>query len=535
MRTYFCAEAVDNLVISRDHAVTFVNETLDYIPGSVLLGALASKVYQDDSYDEDTRFSLFQNNSRTRFSNAYPLKFISGDVGETVLPTPLCLHYPKNKKALREELVNKCADTDDSIQYKQMRGGYITYDMQQYSVTCGTVTRTSIDFKTQTADEGKLFTQKYIAKGAVFLGYIDYEEQYSELINKFLDGNEIRVGKSRYSEFGRIRLSIAEVRDLDVPSPVQNNLLYVWCISDCQFIDLQSGQPTLIPQGSNFWHLSEKCSGIKLEYKPEKSFIRTSVKRYFNRKRGGFDGDRQLVNKGSVICFELNKNPDVEILAEQQKCSIGLDRQLGFGQVVINPEWINDSQITDLFTPVKVKIKRMTGSESAESGWLNPNLIPYLKKSQSKFKDSLKYKENTDKHLRFVADLYDLIRKYNFVDQDQDYGPSATQWNKLFNCVKDDDYFEEVRTVMFENIGRDLNPVTSNNKKETSREERESWGARLVDNGCQTYFAKIYFDYLKNKNFSKEQFLYNLEVLVKNDFSKNEVLKSYLKKGGSNE
>ena len=53
MRTYYYAEAVDNLVISRDHAVTFVNETLDYIPGSVLLGALASKVYLDDSFDEE--------------------------------------------------------------------------------------------------------------------------------------------------------------------------------------------------------------------------------------------------------------------------------------------------------------------------------------------------------------------------------------------------------------------------------------------------------------------------------------------------
>ena len=74
MRTYYYAEAVDNLVISRDHAVTFVNETLDYIPGSVLLGALASKVYLDDSFDEGSRFSLFQNNSNNCFSNAYPVK-----------------------------------------------------------------------------------------------------------------------------------------------------------------------------------------------------------------------------------------------------------------------------------------------------------------------------------------------------------------------------------------------------------------------------------------------------------------------------
>ena len=93
MRTYYYAEAVDNLVISRDHAVTFENETLDYIPGSVVLGALASEIYQDNSCSDDEKFSLFQNNSSNRFSNAYPLKVTSSGNsvhGETVLPTPLC-------------------------------------------------------------------------------------------------------------------------------------------------------------------------------------------------------------------------------------------------------------------------------------------------------------------------------------------------------------------------------------------------------------------------------------------------------------
>ena len=163
--------------------------------------------------------------------------------------------------------------------------------------------------------------------------------------------------------------------------------------------------------------------------------------------------------------------------------------------------------------------------------------MSYLKQAQIKFKDSLKYKENTAKHLKFVAHLYECIRKYNFIDKDQNFGPTATQWNEVFNYVKHDDYLNEVKTILFENIGNDLNPSPTNSKKVTSKEESESWGARLVDldNKCQTYFAKIYFDYLVKSNFSKEQFLFNLEILVKNDFSKYEVLKSYQRKGGSNE
>ena len=542
MRTYYYAEAVDNLVISRDHAVTFENETLDYIPGSVVLGALASEIYQDNSCSDDEKFSLFQNNSSNRFSNAYPLKVTSSGNsvhGETVLPTPLCLHYPKNKKPVKDELVNKCAGSDDdSIQYKQMRGGYLSADMQQYSVTCGTITRTSIDFMTQTADEGKLFNQKYIEKGAVFLGYIDYAEQHRELIKKFLDGTEIRVGKSRYSEFGRIRLSIAEVKEPAAPSPVQNNLLYIWCLSDCQFIDLKTGQPTLIPQGSNLWQLSEKCSDLELTYKPEKSFIRTSVKRYFNRKRGGFDGDRQLINKGSVICFELNKAPDAALLAEQQNCGLGLDRQLGYGQILINPEWINNSRITKLFAPVQIELNKAV--DSAEEVKLNPNLITYLRRARESFKDSINSQEKIDAHRNFVAKLYADIRSCNRVDPDQDFGPTITQWNVIFERIKlagQDNYLDEVHTVIFENIGNDLNPSPSNTKKETNKEEFKVWGARLFDREQRrlSYFAEKYYEYLVKNKFTRNQLLYILEVQVKNDFSNFEVLKPYLKKGENNE
>ena len=126
------------------------------------------------------------------------------------------------------------------------------------------------------------------------------------------------------------------------------------------------------------------------------------------------------------------------------------------------------------------------------------------------------------------------------MDPDQDFGPTITQWNVIFERIKlagQDNYLDEVHTVIFENIGNDLNPSPSNTKKETNKEEFKVWGARLFDREQRrlSYFAEKYYEYLVKNKFTRNQLLYILEVQVKNDFSNFEVLKPYLKKGENNE
>ena len=77
-----------------------------------------------------------------------------------------------------------------------------------------------------------------------------------------------------------------------------------------------------------------------------------------------------------------------------------------------------------------------------------------------------------------------------------------------------------------QNIGRDLYNNSENTKKETTEFEKTSWAARLynVETGTVTYFAEELLRYLNNSGFDRDQMLYNLEVLVKNDFSRYDVL-----------
>lgn len=536
MRIFYCAEAIDNLVISQNHVVTFGNETLDYIPGSVILGALAAKVYSNsDKYSDEQLFSLFQNNNHNIFSNAYPIGTFDN---ETLLslPTPLCIHYQKNKNDDVENYINKIVDDpNDHEQYKQVRSGYLTSNFKKIKFKTGVITRTAIEFKTQSAEKNQLFSQKYISKGTQFVGFIEFEEQFTPLIDEFLDGKFIRIGKSRSSEFGRVKLQKINQRlSLNKPSDI-SNYLYLWMISDCQFYDLTTGQPSLVPQASNIWTLfnPNKPSGdIKLEFDEEKSFIRTSIKRYFNRKRGGFDGEKLLVNKGSVIAFRLNKSLSQQQMKDIQDQGIGLDRQLGFGQVIVNPSWINKKDISQVQLFEKIIIEIKADNNSSKEDCINPNLIKYLNNIREIRSKETSYKFDS-KHQSFVIDLYNKIRSCNKkINVDIDFGPSSTQWEQIYSVVKNcknwDECLKELYEIILKNIGSDRFINSTSDKKETSSTELNSWAAYLFKDSKRLTFAEEYFEYVsKEYNPDKDikKYLYDLEKLVKHDYSKLSVLK----------
>ncbi|MDN3686067.1 hypothetical protein QW180_30930 [Vibrio sinaloensis] len=86
MKHYFTLTAQDALVLSQNNASTGAHQTLDYIPGSAVLGALAGIDYPND---EELAWSLFHS-GEVVFSNCYPI--IDGQPG---LPTPFSWHYKK--------------------------------------------------------------------------------------------------------------------------------------------------------------------------------------------------------------------------------------------------------------------------------------------------------------------------------------------------------------------------------------------------------------------------------------------------------
>lgn len=439
-KIYFLLTTLDDISISESHAKSFANRCLDFIPGSAIMGAFAQFALRNgEDLDSDKWFGLLQNNS-TCFSNCLPVD-LSKDYVDIALPVPSSLHYAKLSNKLIEDYVNaSCANKsgeDGDQQLKQEREGYILSkssneagSLNKLGVKTNSVTKTAINSKSQTADEGKLFSFSYIRQNQNFCGYIQVDDKDVELVKNFVKSETLRIGKSRNNEFGRVSITLldettssskgdlhkdfAEIKDSN-----NNHLLYLWCLSDCQFYDLDLCLPTTLPRFDNLW-LDNKS--LKATYDPEKSFLRTKKVRLFNRKRGGLDGEKQLISKGSIICFKLNQALTKDQMKAMEENSIGLDRQLGFGRVIVNPGWIAsyklDSKVT-FFDSIKLPVKA-DKSAVCKANSSTSKLYEWLKSNSGE--EKLNATTAAVKILEEIKKIYRISREYNFINAKESWG-----------------------------------------------------------------------------------------------------------------
>lgn len=539
MRYYYKAKALDNLAINESHANTYSAGCLNYIPGSAVMGALACRLYGKGSFSGEELFSVFQGNDAV-FSNAFPLMD-----GKPTLPVPMSLHYVKDETGEKDNLENKCVSSDDDTrkQYKQLREGLITSAVDFVSVRHDLITRTAINDEVQTAKEHTLHTQESIVSGIEFVGFIDVSDslksKFDGEIKSFLN-SVIRVGNSRSSEFGRLKLEFIS-SDVDFlsygkPEKGDGKFVYLWCVSDCEFIS-DTAMPSSVPVFSNVWALADKnCLG---EYRARRSFIRNSSIRHFNRKRGGLDGENILIRKGSVICFEVTSgNFTDEDLASVQRDGIGINRQYGYGQVIVNPSWIDERRIKNvdsLFVSEGVVTSSDSSSELMFSD-LNPNLSEWL--DNEVFTHELLSDDSAHRHNDFVADLYEQLRECNvssYNNQNEAIGPSASQWRGVEELVKSekigmsgrsklsDTLLERIEDMCCGNFGKDIRKDSKRDK--TSETDKLQWGAVFTFNRedkCSFgAFGQFYVDFLKSvrDEMTVEVLIRQLEELCRHDLS----------------
>lgn len=456
MRLYYLANMIDSVTVSERHNSDYSQKCLDYIPGSAISGALASVLYRAHDIDKKSLNTIFQSNSSV-FSNCLPLKR-NEDNGtyEFVLPAISCLYFEKGTEEGESPFVNRVISRENgSKQLKQVRSGYMSADARKYTVTKDSVTKTAIDCRTLTAAESQLFSLSFINKVEAFWGWVDIPDSVScpDVIKNFFN-TEIRVGKSRSSEFGRVRLQLLDstvsekIRRWQEHVDNKNDSLYLWCVSDIEFIDLKSGMPTVIPQASNFW-LKDFVS-TDWEYDADRSFIRTGSVRFFNRKRNGLDGEKQFIKKGSLICFKRKGGrvfSDDE-LKEISLHGIGLSRHQGFGTVLVNPEWIDSKQEIkagtelSLFNKIVIDEPQFGTATDIEDDY--DYLTSYVKACITR--DDNDYEYQAHDILKSIRKIYNQARLFNDkldidqygreTDQVVNWGPNNSQWGVLLEIIK---------------------------------------------------------------------------------------------------
>ncbi|PVZ80643.1 hypothetical protein C9426_32695 [Serratia sp. S1B] len=433
MRIYYTLTTKTSVILSQSHATTNNHECLDYIPGSTILGALASQHYGDLSSAES--WQLFHS-GRCRFSPCYPLCH-----GEIALPLPLSWHIEKGRAWIEQSEPLQCNLLDiynhaagdfqqsPGNQRQQLRSGYITTQGKVASVKRGVTTRTALNAQRR-AKEGALFSYAYIEPGQTFVGWIDAEDR--QLLNPLMGSlqQELRIGRSRNSEFGQVQLQTVDTPELPRVENRQQELV-VWCLSDCEFINLV-GMPTLSPSAADIHPLL--CGHLDRK----RSFIRTQRLRRFNQQRQGLDSEQWLISKGSVLTYTLEQPISDEVLQEIEHKGTGLNRQQGLGWVTLNPSWSHYSALPkdELFHSWVITLpnKNIPQTEAEEAPY-SP-LMQWVAEQQQRQQLQQQDQQDAECLLQEVVSSYRQARSYNKISLRHQAGPSMTQWRRIEAVVK---------------------------------------------------------------------------------------------------
>ncbi len=180
--------------------------------------------------------------------------------------------------------------------------------------------------------ESELFGYEAIVKGTVFFQKIQ-TENYDDLA--FIDGlfaeRTLRLGRSRSAEYGIVRLEKHSPGNTGRASPCKNGVVSLYLLSDMALV--RDGMPTLVPRAEDF---GLKEAGLI----PDRCFMRSRSYSPWNAFYNCRMTERNVLCKGSVMSFEVRDMEDIESLQRNLSRGVGLYREEGMGQVLVNPEWL---------------------------------------------------------------------------------------------------------------------------------------------------------------------------------------------------
>ncbi len=349
MRTQWLKiELQSELVLTRNAVTEGGHETLDYIPGSALLGAV-SRHYAALGHE------VFWS-GKVRFGNGYLLGPGAGE--ELLWPAPLTYMRAKaGDSTLHNGLLQDPGQA--GLPLRQVRQGYVRPQASGACFIGHPATRfrmkTAVDRQRfGAAREEQLFGYQSLAAGQCFAARLEADDDFSadkfQQISGCLQEPGIRLGRSRSAEYGLV--SIVKMDCPPLPAPMADaRLLVFYLASDYA----PSGHPFPAPghsapaRGSLAEAFLAEAAGLGLpglQFDCARSQVRSRTCWPWNRYHDSPGMERHVLCAGSVIVAAApTPPPSQEILCQWQTAldsGIGLWRQEGLGRVLVNPSLVLD-------------------------------------------------------------------------------------------------------------------------------------------------------------------------------------------------
>ncbi|WP_295888515.1 hypothetical protein [uncultured Thiohalocapsa sp.] len=433
---------LDDLVASASPATEGGHASLDFIPGAMLLGAVAGRLYSGLSRTDAYR--LFHSGA-LRFGDGVPLA--DGSPG---WPMPLCWHKIKGTdptdehgRLCPEHLRNlQHGRFSEGVQPQQLRHGFVTADGRRLSMRRALRMKTAIDPGTGRVAESQLFGYEAIAAGQVYAATIEADPAlpaslWASVAELFDGPVELLLGRSRSAEYGRVRAEPIQPIPAPAATPPAADLT-LWCLSDLALIDAH-GQPTLTPEPSRF--------GLgRGAFDAARSFLR--VRRYapWNAHRRAFDVQRQVIRRGSVITFSGIDPPLTPAERAHIVGGIGLHREQGLGRVCIDPELLADANgdATPVFAPAVSAQPKPAPSRPDDP------LITWLERRRRSGAARRAAERAARAQALELARICRLARAYGAVPDHLPVGPSPAQWGSVLELARTQSSLNAARAALFD-------------------------------------------------------------------------------------
>lgn len=303
------------------------NRSLDYIPGTSVLGAFAAKFVK--KYGE-AEFNDYFFSPDVRFGNLT----VSDKSGTEYMPAPGFLAKIKAAKENEKGVYNMIASYEEDEkketkpQYKPLKKGYISEEKGYKEPDTEIVYHNAINTKESRENNGGLYTQYCISSGQYFKGYIDVKGNKADKIYQLFDSGKISFGRSKNSQYSHCLIKgdikIEEISEPKVELKQGCTAAYI-CESDV----------ALLNNGRYAADLDSLCEALDVDKDNLNQFTRISsrVISGYNSKWNLKKPQFPVIKAGSCIVFEVGTDGE-----KPGFVLIGAKQNEGFGRIRLIPD-----------------------------------------------------------------------------------------------------------------------------------------------------------------------------------------------------
>jgi CRISPR-associated protein Csx10 len=362
-------ECLSDVVMTAQSATVAGFESLSYIRGGSLLGAVAARCYGRGTPGDDWR--MFHDGT-VRFGDA---RLVSAHDAVT-WPVPLSLHKEKGE-VIGHDTIDAARVFNLAVmqreagkQYQQLRDRGIDLHGAYADPARRRSMRTAIA-RDGRARDAYLYELDAIAAGTRLRCVVDsHDDVLLARIRDAVVDREVAIGRGRSAEFGRVAVracapELARTPEADGGAP--RNRVVLWCLSDLCLCDELTLQPTLRPAATHFglpptWSLDAGAS-----------FLRTRRYAPFNGARRRPDAERQVIVAGSVLVLRgpALENAARERARERIARGVGEHRNEGLGTLAFNPALLQHPHpLFEPAPPAPAAVAALAMPDDALAAWV---------------------------------------------------------------------------------------------------------------------------------------------------------------------